>query len=89
MGRSDKRKHHNEHVHITILLLQSSQINETAGAACHEEVCQCPARYLQKFLEVRAVSRKKGRGKELKNLAFSSSVHLQEMLRQRQCMSYN
>ena len=29
---------------ITILLLQSRQISETAGAACHEEVFQCPAR---------------------------------------------
>ena len=42
MGRSDKRKHQNEDVYIfiTILLLQSRQISETAGAACHEEVSQ-------------------------------------------------
>ena len=33
-------------LYITILLLQSSQINETAGATCHEEVCQCPARWM-------------------------------------------
>ena len=47
VGRSDKRKPQNEDVirciYITILLLQSRQISETAGAACHEEVFQCPA----------------------------------------------
>ena len=31
------------YIYITILLLQSRQISETAGAACHEEVFQCPA----------------------------------------------
>ena len=45
-GRSGKRKHQNVCVYITILLLQSRQIIETAGAACHEEVCQCPARWM-------------------------------------------
>ena len=82
-------------VYITILLLQSRQISEMAGAACHEEVFQCPARwmsstteechwggvpragskfetlatvrwtcamYLGKFLEERAMSRKKDSG---------------------------
>ena len=38
MGRSDKRKHQNEDVYITVLLLQSRQISETAGAAGREEV---------------------------------------------------
>ena len=32
------------YMYITILLLQSRQISDTAGAACHEEVFQCPAR---------------------------------------------
>ena len=32
--------------YIIKLLLQSRQINETAGAACHEGVCQCPARWM-------------------------------------------
>ncbi len=44
---------------ITILLLQSSQISEKAGAACHEEagafcheeVCQCPPRWMSSTTE--------------------------------------
>ena len=41
MGRNDKRKHQNEDVYITILVLQYRKISETAGAAGHEEVFQC------------------------------------------------
>ena len=94
-------------IYITILLLQSRQISETADAACHEEVFQYPARrmtltteechwdsgprtasesetsctsfrrravrydvlkcakYLGKFLEGRAMSRKKDSREEL------------------------
>ena len=29
---------------IAIRVLQSRQFSETSGAACHEEVYQCPAR---------------------------------------------
>ena len=35
----------NEDAHITIPLLQIRQISEMAGAACHEEGYQCPARW--------------------------------------------
>ena len=42
MGRSHKRNHQNE----VVILLQSTQISETAGAVCNEEVCQCPARWM-------------------------------------------
>ena len=38
-------------LYITILLLQSRQISETAGAACHEEVFQCPARWMSSTTE--------------------------------------
>ena len=51
MGRSDKRKHQNEDVYITVLLLQSRQISETAGAAGREEVSQCPARRMSSATE--------------------------------------
>ena len=33
-------------MYITIRLLQSKQISEMAGAACREEVFQCPARWM-------------------------------------------
>ena len=38
-------------LYIAILLLQSRQISETAGAACHEEVFQCPARWMSSTTE--------------------------------------
>ena len=50
MGLSDKRKPQNQDVY-TILLLQSMQISETAGAACHKEVFQCPARWIISITE--------------------------------------
>ena len=52
-GESHKRKHQNEDacLYITKLLLQSRQINETAGAACHEGVCQRPARWMSSTTE--------------------------------------
>ena len=34
---------HPHYMYITILLLQSRQISEATGAACHEEVFKCPA----------------------------------------------
>ena len=36
---------------ITILLLQSRQISDMAGAACHDEVCQFPARWMSSTTE--------------------------------------
>ena len=51
MGRSDKPKYQNEDVYITILLLQSMQISETAGAAYHEQIFQCPARWMSSTTE--------------------------------------
>ena len=48
MGRSDRRKHQNEDV----LSLQSRQLSETGGAACHEEVCQCPARQQKNVIDM-------------------------------------
>ena len=52
---------------ITILLLQSRQISETAGAACRDEVFQCPTRWMssKKFLEGTAMWQKKDSGEEL------------------------
>ena len=44
VDRSDKMRMYRPY--ITILLLQSRQISETAGSACHEEVFQCPARWM-------------------------------------------
>ena len=38
VGRSNKRKPQNNDVPTTIIVLQSRQISETAGASCHEEV---------------------------------------------------
>ena len=48
MGRSDKRQPQNEDA---TLLLQSRQISETASIACHEEVCQWPARWMSSTIE--------------------------------------
>ena len=40
-----------EDLYITVLLVQSRQISETAGAACHEDVSQCPARRISSTTE--------------------------------------
>ena len=52
-GPEDKRRHQNEDdtYYITILVLQCRQISEMAGAACHEEVFQYPARWMSSKTE--------------------------------------
>ena len=45
-GPELQTKTQNEDAYITIPLLQIRQIREMAGAACHREGYQCPARWM-------------------------------------------
>ena len=45
-GPELQTKTQNEDAYITIPLLQIRQISEVAGAACHGEGYQCPARWM-------------------------------------------
>ena len=45
-GPELQTKTQNEDAYITIPLLQIRQISEMAGAACHGEGYQCPARWM-------------------------------------------
>ena len=42
VATDENTKNEDVYIYITIPLLQSRQIRESAGSACHEEVCQCP-----------------------------------------------